>query len=160
MTLDQGHGRHDAREVFLFQVTPEETGFPHAAQGALVIRTTHHLKKVKVTEDIQFVVTSRPPQQLTPPKFLQILRGHWSIENQLHYPRDVTLGEDQSTARTGHSQQNLAALRNVVIGLSALCHDHQASAHAYLPEFRRRAQNHRDSMLRLVTRPLVEALAS
>lgn len=158
MTLDQGHGRHDTREVFLFEVTAKETGFPHAAQGALVIRTTHHLKKVKVTQDIQFVITSRSPQKLSPPQFLRALRGHWSIENKLHYPRDVTLGEDRSTARTGHSQQNLAALRNLVIGLNALCHDHQVSSDSYLPEFQRNAQNHRDPMLRLITRPLVEAL--
>ncbi len=158
MTLDQGHGRHDTREVFLFEVTDKETGFPHAAQGALVIRTTHHLKKVKVTQDVQFVITSRSHEKLSPAQFLKALRGHWAIENKLHYPRDVTLKEDLSTARTGHSQQNLAALRNLVIGLSALCHEHQVSSHRSLPEFRRNAQNFRAPMLRLINRPLAEAL--
>lgn len=158
MTLDQAHGRHDTREVFVFEVTAEETGFPHAAQGALVIRTSHHLKKVKVTEDVQFVITSRSHEKLNQAQFLKALRGHWSIENKLHYPRDVTFQEDLSTARTGNSQQNLAALRNLVIGLGALCHSHQISSHSYLPGFRRNAQNYRAPMLRLITRPLAEAL--
>lgn len=157
MTLDQGHGRHDTRQVLLFPVTPEETGFPNAKQGALVIRTTHHLKEVKVTQDTQFTISSRDPKLLSPPQFLKTLRGHWSIENQLHYVRDVTLGEDQSTARTGYSQQNLAALRNVVIGLSALSEQQQSSGRTYLPGFRRKAQNKRDPMLRMIARPLSES---
>lgn len=155
--MDQGHGRHDTREVFLFEVSPEQTGFPYAAQGALVIRTTHHLKKVTVTQDTQFSITSRDSQRLSPQQFQETLRGHWSIENKLHYVRDVTLGEDQSTARTGHSQQNLATLRNVVIGLSALAEQQQSSGRTYLPGFRRKAQNQRDPMLRMMTRPLSES---
>jgi len=158
MTLDQGHGRHDTRELFLFEVTAKETEFPHAAQGGLIIRTTHHLKKVKVTQDIQFVITSRPHKKLSPAQFLKALRGHWSIENQLHYLRDVTLAEDKSTARTGHSQQNLATLRNLVVGLSALCQNHREKPHASLPDFRRDAQYQANSMLRLIAQPLFKAL--
>ena len=52
-----------------------------------------------------------------PGKLLEYVRGHWGIENRLHYVRDVTLGEDASQVRTGAAPQVMAALRNVVLGL-------------------------------------------
>ncbi len=48
---------------------------------------------------------------------LTLARGHWGIENRLHYVRDVTLGEDASRVRTGAAPQVLAALRNAVLAL-------------------------------------------
>ena len=48
---------------------------------------------------------------------MQLIRGHWAIENRLHYVRDVSFGEDGSQIRSGAAPQVLAALRNVVIGL-------------------------------------------
>ncbi len=44
-------------------------------------------------------------------------RGHWTIENRVHYVRDVTFGEDAGQAWTGSTPQVLAALRNVVLTL-------------------------------------------
>jgi predicted transposase YbfD/YdcC len=45
------------------------------------------------------------------------VRTHWCIENELHYVRDVTLGEDACRVRTGSAPQVLAALRNAVVHL-------------------------------------------
>ena len=45
------------------------------------------------------------------------MRGHWHIENRLHYVRDVTFGEDRSRLRTRAAPQILAALRNLTITL-------------------------------------------
>jgi predicted transposase YbfD/YdcC len=44
-------------------------------------------------------------------------RGHWGIENRLHYVRDETLGEDRCRVRKGHGAQVLAALRNACVHL-------------------------------------------
>ena len=52
-----------------------------------------------------------------PKELLQLRRGEWKIENQSHYVRDVTYGEDRSPVRTGSGPQGRAALRNVAIGL-------------------------------------------
>jgi hypothetical protein len=46
---------------------------------------------------------------------LALSRGHWGIENKLHYRRDVTLGEDASRIRKAVAPQVLAALRNSVL---------------------------------------------
>jgi len=48
------------------------------------------------------------------------MRGHWSIENKLHWVRDVTFDEDRCQIRTGAAPQVMAALRNTVIGLLRL----------------------------------------
>lgn len=48
------------------------------------------------------------------------MRCHGHIENRLHWPRDVTLGEDACRVRSGHAPQGLAALRTAVVGLLQL----------------------------------------
>ncbi len=154
--MDQGHGRHETREIYPFEVTPDQTGFPYAAQAAVIIYTTHHLKSVKVTEDVEITLSSRPFEQIDSAQLQAVRRGHWGIENRIHYVRDVTFGEDLSTVRTGHAPRNLAALRNLLIGLCALDgarHNRRAS---YLPAFRRNAQNHRSVAIDLLARPLIE----
>jgi hypothetical protein len=105
------------RELYLVDLAPGQVDFPHAQQAALIVRTTHHLKKVKVTQDVQVVLFCGKSEPLSPPQAQGLLRGHWSIENSLHYVRDVTFAEDHSTAYVGHSQLNLAALRNATIAI-------------------------------------------
>ena len=53
-------------------------------------------------------------------RLLEIWRGHWGIENRLHWVRDVVYGEDLSQVRSGSAPQLLAALRNLVIGVLRL----------------------------------------
>ncbi len=48
---------------------------------------------------------------------LYLQRRHWGIENELHYVRDETLGEDRCRVRKGHGAQILAALRNLTVHL-------------------------------------------
>jgi predicted transposase YbfD/YdcC len=87
-------------------------------------------------------------------QFQAARRGHWGIES-VHYVRDVTFGEDACTVRTGHGPQNLAALRNLVIGLCALDGTRQHKAISYLPRFRSAARNSPTMAIDLVSRPLL-----
>lgn len=64
-----------------------------------------------------YLISSLDYRLLTPEMFLTLNRGHWSIENQLHYVRDVTMGEDACRVRTGSAPQVLAGIRNSVIAL-------------------------------------------
>lgn len=50
-------------------------------------------------------------------KFAKAVRGHWGVENGLHWVLDVVFGEDQSRARTGHAAENLAATRRLAVSL-------------------------------------------
>lgn len=66
--------------------------------------------------EVRYFVTSLPATTRAA-RLLALVRGHWRIENRLHYVRDVTLGEDACRVRSGSAPQVLAALRNCVLGL-------------------------------------------
>jgi len=52
---------------------------------------------------------------LTPERLAQAVRGHWGIENSLHWVLDVVFREDQSRLRTGHGARNMAVVRHFAI---------------------------------------------
>jgi len=62
-------------------------------------------------------ITSLTRQEANATHLLDVLRGHWGIENRLHYVRDVTMGEDSSRVRKGAAPAVLAGLRNAVLPL-------------------------------------------
>lgn len=66
------------------------------------------------TVEVAYAVTSL---KATAGELLQLSRGHWGIENELHYVRDVTLREDACRVRSGSAPQVLAGLRNAAIHL-------------------------------------------
>jgi hypothetical protein len=49
-------------------------------------------------------------------------RGHWSIENSLHYVRDVTFDEDRASIRSRNAPRATASLRNLVISIFRWLH--------------------------------------
>ena len=49
--------------------------------------------------------------------FGRAVRGHWGVENPLHWSLDVTFREDDSRARTKNAAQNLATLRRIALNL-------------------------------------------
>ena len=67
-----------------------------------------------------YAVTSLPPEEADAVRLLNLWRGHWGIENRVHWVRDVTLDEDRSQVRTGAAPQIMAGLRNLTISLLRL----------------------------------------
>jgi hypothetical protein len=63
-----------------------------------------------------YAITSLIHAQASPARLADLLRGHWTIENGLHWVRDVTFAEDASQLRAGTGPQVMACLRNLVIG--------------------------------------------
>ena len=122
----------------------------------MVLRTTHYLKSVSNPEETEILLTSRPAAEMNAPQIQAFRRGHWTIENPIHYVRDVTFGEDRSTARTGHTPENLATLRNLVIGLCGLDAARKGKPASYLPRFRSAAKNDRQIAVDLLARPLLQ----
>lgn len=91
--------------------------FPHVGQVFCIRREITKLKSAKTTEEIVFGVTSLSPQKANPSRVLNLNRGHWSIENRLHWVRDVTFDEDRSQIRTRNAPRIMASFRNLIIGL-------------------------------------------
>ena len=73
---------------------------------------------------------SLPPERAGPADLLRLSRGHWAIENQVHYVRDVTFGEDASRIRSGAAPQAMAAMRNLdPISIGAQMNDENIQHH-------------------------------
>jgi predicted transposase YbfD/YdcC len=121
----------------------------------VVCRTTHHLKSVRVTQETEILLSSRPASKMSAAEIQAFRRGHWSIENPIHYVRDVTFGEDRSTVRTKHAPDNLATLRNLVIGLCGLDAARKHQRTSSLPRFRCAAKNDHHIAVDLLVRPLL-----
>ena len=91
--------------------------WPGLAQVFQLERQVTRKKNQKAVREVVFGVTSLPPEKVNAERLLVLSRGHWGIENRLHWVRDVTFGEDQSRIRSGHAPQVMAALRNIAISL-------------------------------------------
>jgi predicted transposase YbfD/YdcC len=127
-SLDKGHGRRERRTIRVLDA-PTDLGFPHASQVFLIERYTtrtirkrtkgsRKYKKVQVHTAVAVLgVTSLSAREAAPIHLAAYVRGHWSIENKIHWVRDVTLGEDASQVRTGSRPRIMATIRNLVIGL-------------------------------------------
>jgi predicted transposase YbfD/YdcC len=113
-TRDHAHGRVELRT--LKAVTVNHFGFPHAAQVIQVTRKTRDLGSRRWRTVTVYALTNLTFAQASPARLADLLRGHWAIENGLHYVRDVTFAEDASRLRTGNGPQVMACLRNLVIG--------------------------------------------
>jgi predicted transposase YbfD/YdcC len=116
-TRDRGHGRVELRT--LKTVSVHHFGFPHAAQVLRVTRKTRdlaaHTRRFRTVT--VYGITSLSFEQASPARLADLLRGHWTIENGLHWVRDVTFAEDASQVRTGAAPTVMTALRNLAIGV-------------------------------------------
>jgi hypothetical protein len=108
-TRDRAHGRVELRT--LKAVTVHHFGFPHAAQVVQVTRKTRGLGARRWRVVVVYAITSLPFEQASPARLADLIRGHWAIENGLHWVRDVAFAEDASQVRTGTGPQVMACLR-------------------------------------------------
>jgi predicted transposase YbfD/YdcC len=116
-TVDKGHGRLEERTLRTSSLLKGYSDWPGLAQVFEVTSTVRD-GRGKVTTQVRYGVTSLPSSVVSARQLLGLVRQHWRIENDLHYRRDVTLGEDRSQVRLGQAPQVLASLNNLVIGLS------------------------------------------
>lgn len=115
----RGHGRVETRTISTVSLQPipdfERTEFfPHATQAIKLVRRRRSLTGRWHTATV-YAITSLPGWQADPVLLAGWIRGHWGIENQLHWVRDVTFDEDRSQVRTAAGPQVMAALRNLAI---------------------------------------------
>jgi predicted transposase YbfD/YdcC len=109
------HGRR-ARRTVKAALAPAWIEFAGAAQVAQVRRTI--TKKGRKTVEVVYIITS--DRGADPATLAAWVRGHWHIENKLHWVRDVTYQEDKSLVRTGNAPRVMATLRNLAISILRL----------------------------------------
>lgn len=79
--------------------------------------TRRRTVKGVTTVEVVYGATSLSAERADAKALLALNRGHWGIESELHYVRDVTLGEDACRVRSGAAPPVLAAVRNAVVYL-------------------------------------------
>jgi hypothetical protein len=124
------HGRREIRALWAL-ADPEQAAYagssgtraapwPHLRQLCRVERHRLTVRRGRVLDaeaEVGYAVTSLPPERADARALLRALRGHWGIENRLHYVRDVTFDEDRCQVRSGAAPQAFAACRNLAITL-------------------------------------------
>jgi predicted transposase YbfD/YdcC len=81
-----------------------------------VLERVRRIRGVEQRETV-FAITSLTPKEAPARRLLELARGHWGIENRLHWVKDVVLGEDACRVRRGRGPQILAGLRNAALRL-------------------------------------------
>jgi predicted transposase YbfD/YdcC len=119
--LDKGHGRIEERSVTVSRETewlagerrfPGELRLP-GATTIIKVRSRTELKD-RCRTDTRYYISSAA---LTAEAAAHAVRGHWGIENRLHWVLDVVFGDDQARLRTGHGAKNMAVVRHFAINL-------------------------------------------
>ena len=112
-TLDKGHGRLEHRRLVSTTAVNDYLNWPGTAQVCQITRTV--TRGSETTTEVHYAITSVPRSRADAAQLSKWWRGHWGIENRLHWVRDVTFGEDASRIRSKSTPQIFSAFRNAAI---------------------------------------------
>lgn len=114
-TVEKDHGRIETRRYW---ITEEIGWFEDRGlwKGLRSVGMVESLREIdgETTREVRFYLSSLGADAKT---FARAVRGHWSIENSLHWSLDVCFGEDNCRVRAGYAAENLAILRHITINL-------------------------------------------
>lgn len=116
-TVEKAHGRIERRTLTASGELKGYGDWPYAEQ---VFKLERHFTRVadgQVMHEVVYGVTSLTAREANAARLLELVRGHWGIENRLHYRRDQTLREDWYHVRMGTAPQAMAVINNLVLGL-------------------------------------------
>jgi predicted transposase YbfD/YdcC len=114
-TEDQGHGRRESRS-YVIVVDPEGIRNVEAWAKLKVVGMCRRERIVdgKASDEVHYFIGSRV---MSARHYGETLRGHWGIENNLHWQLDVAFGEDASRVQRRHAAENFALIRRMALGL-------------------------------------------
>jgi predicted transposase YbfD/YdcC len=110
----RGHGREEQRLVQV--VTVKDLLFPHARQVLRIQRRRREIGAKQWSTETVYAVTDLTAEQATAAELATWARGHWTVENTVHWTRDVVFGEDASQVRTRNAPAVLASIRDLIRG--------------------------------------------
>lgn len=109
------HGRHERRGAVVMPVTDRAGQYRFPGLTAIGrIDSWRRVEAGSATKTARYFLLSR---KLSATQLLKIVRGHWGIENNLHWILDVVFAEDRSRSRLDHAPENLAVLRKLALNM-------------------------------------------
>jgi len=114
-TIEKGHGREEIRDYYICPVPsdlPDKSRWPKLRAIGIAISNTQ--RDGKDCNEVRYYILSK---YLSARRFAEAVRGHWGIENHLHWQLDVTFQEDQCRLRKGHADANYSILRRAALSL-------------------------------------------
>jgi len=111
----KAHGRLETRRLWASSDSKGYMDWPGVEQGLCLERRVVRLATGEITTERVYGLTSLCADDLDLTQLLHRWRGHWAIENRLHWVKAVVLNEDASHVRTGQAPMILATLRNLVV---------------------------------------------
>jgi predicted transposase YbfD/YdcC len=114
-TVEKGHGRHETRRYWQTEQIAwyADRGQWEGLRSVGLVESVREINGQRSVERRYYLSSLSADIN----RFAKAVRGHWSIENQLHWVLDVVFGEDQSRARTEQAAENLAAMRRLAVNL-------------------------------------------
>ena len=112
---EQGHGRQELRACWVLtdlEELAERAQWP-GLQSVIVVVRDRTVGERNSCEK-HYYISSR---KLSAKRFLEVIRGHWGIENSLHWVLDVAVDEDQSRVRKDHGPENVALVRRLALSM-------------------------------------------
>lgn len=115
-TRDDGHGRQERRTYYVTALPESMQSFGDDWKKLTSIGQAINitLRDGREVADVRYFILSLPPQVK---RFASAVRGHWGIENSLHWTLDMTFREDESRICKDHGPENFATIRRAALGL-------------------------------------------
>jgi len=117
-TVDGDHGRIETRRVWTtsrIDWLGEERDRWAGLRSVAVVESRRKRTPQGETRERRYYISTLDGQDAS--RVATAIRGHWRIENQLHYVLDVSFAEDQSRVRKGHAAENLSRIRRIALNL-------------------------------------------
>jgi len=114
-THEKGHGREETRYYYVCPVPkdlPDRSRWAHLRAIGITVNITRRDGKDCV--EVRYYILSK---YISARRFAEAVRGHWGIENNLHWQLDVTFQEDQCRIRKGHADANFSILRRTALSM-------------------------------------------
>ena len=119
-TVDGDHGRIETRKVWVTDqlddsLDAEVRGRWKGLRSMAVVESTREIPLKPTSTERRYFISSLAG--IDAEKMARCIRGHWAVENKLHWVLDVSFGEDQARNRKDHSAENFSRLRRIALNL-------------------------------------------
>jgi predicted transposase YbfD/YdcC len=112
--VEKDHGRIDTRTYFVLPAQNLDASQNWKGLKSIGMAITESERAGKVTKEVRYYIASFLPDV---ERFAKAARGHWAIENGLHWTLDVTFREDESRVRKDHAPTNFSLIRKLALNL-------------------------------------------